>query len=75
MVIISSSLLLLSIINLIDEERKIYIHASIACGAIGTLVVFILSYIQGNNDATPFGAIVVGTLMLALMNISGFRAK
>ncbi len=33
-----------------------------------------LSLNSGKNEATPFGAIVVGTLMLALMNISGFKA-
>jgi len=75
MVIISSSLLLLSIINLIDEERKIYIHASIASGAIGSLLFFILYLIRQDNDATYFGAILVGTLMFAFMNTSGFKAK
>ena len=81
MVIISSSLLLLSIINLIDEERRRYIHASIATGAIGCLLFFILwmaaNKIPGIDWLTNglFGAIMVGTLMLAFMNMSGFKAK
>jgi len=75
MVIISSSLLLLSIINLIDEERKRFIHASIASGAIGSLLFFTFFLIRGDNSATYFGAILVGTLMFAFMNISGFKAK
>jgi len=75
MVIISSSLLLLSIINLIDEERKRYIHASIASGAIGCLVFFTLYLVNQNSSATYFGAILVGTLMFAFMNMSGFKAK
>ena len=75
MVIISSSLLLLSIINLIDKERKRYIHASIASGAIGSLLFFTLYIINQNSSATYFGAILVGTLMLAFMNMSGFKAK
>lgn len=75
MVIISSSLLLLSIINLIDEERKRFIHASIASGAIGSLVFFTLYLIRGNSSATYFGAVLVGTLMFAFINMSGFKAK
>jgi len=75
MVIISSSLLLLSIINLIDEERKRYIHASIASGAIGCLLFFALYLIRGDSSGTYFGAILVGTLMFAFMNMSGFKAK
>jgi len=75
MVIISSSLLLLSIINLIDVERKRFIHASIASGAIGSLLFFTFFLIRGDSSATYFGAILVGTLMFAFMNISGFKAK
>ena len=83
-IILSSSLLLLSIINLIDEERKRYIHASIASGAIGCLLFYILSEIlKSDFIKNPslegmfglFGAIMVGTLMLAFMNMSGFKAK
>ena len=73
--IISSSLLLLSIINLIDEKHRRYIHASIASGAIGCLLFFTLYLFSGNSSATYFGAILVGTLMFAFMNMSGFKAK
>ena len=75
MVIISSSLLLLSIINLIDAERKRFIHASIASGAIGCLLFFALYLIRGDSSVAYFGAILVGTLMFAFMNMSGFKAK
>jgi hypothetical protein len=76
-VILSSSLILLSIINLIDEERRRYIHASIATGAIGCFLFFILWAFQLDPEQTIglFGAIFVGTLMLAFMNLSGFKAK
>jgi hypothetical protein len=69
---------------LIDEERKRYIHASIAFGAIGCLLFYILSEIlKSEFIKNPglegmfglFGAIMVGTLMLAFMNISGFKAR
>ena len=83
-VILSSSLILLSIINLIDEERRPYIHASIATGAIGCLVFFV-QWIVSQKDHSGelqvegmigfFGAILVGTLMLVFMNMSGFKAK
>jgi len=74
--IISSSLLLLSIINLIDEEHRRYIHASIASGAIGSLIFFTIYLIRENNSsATYFGAVLVGTSMFAFMNMSGFKAK
>jgi len=83
-VILSSSLILLSIINLIDEERRPYIHASIATGAIGCLLFFVQWVVSQNNQSGElevegmigfFGAILVGTLMLAFMNMSGFKAK
>lgn len=76
-VILSSSLILLSIINLIDEERRRYIHASIATGAIGCFLFFILWAFQldPNQIIGLFGAILIGTLMLAFMNMSGFKAK
>ena len=76
-VILSSSLILLSIINLIDEDRRRYIHASIATGAIGCLLFFILWALELDPQQTIgiIGAITVGTLMLAFMNISGFKAK
>lgn len=76
-VILSSSLILLSIINLIHEERRRYIHASIATGAIGCFLFFILWAFQLDPKQVIglFGAIMVGTLMLAFMNMSGFKVK
>ena len=77
-VIIAGTLLLSTITNLIDDERRRYIYASIISGALGSFIFFILLLFL--NDAqepmvTFFGAIMVGTLMLAFMNLSGFKAK
>jgi TIR domain-containing protein len=76
--IIASTLLLSTITNLIDEERQRYIYASIVSGALGSLIFFVL--LKPLPDAqeamiTFLGSIVVGTLMFAFMNISGFKAK
>jgi uncharacterized membrane protein len=69
---------------LIDEERRPYIHASIATGTIGCLLFFV-QWIVSQKDHSGelevegmigfFGAILVGTLMLVFMNMSGFKAK
>lgn len=77
-VIIASTLLLSSIANLIDEERRRYIYASIICGALGSFIFFILLLFL-NSTQEPmimfFGANLVGTLIFAFMNMSGFKAK
>jgi len=77
-VIISSVLLLSSIANLIDQERRGYIYASIVSGALGSFIFFIfllfLSDVQEPVTAF-FGSILTGTLMFVFMNMSGFKAK
>ncbi len=77
-VIISSTLLLSSITNLIDEERRLYMYASIISGALGSFVFFLL-LLPINETQEPislfFGSVLVGTLMFAFMNMSGFKAK
>jgi TIR domain len=77
-VIIASTLLLSTITNLIDEERRQYVYASIVSGALGSFIFFI-SLLFLNDAQEPmtlfFGSIVVGTLMLGFMNMSGFKAK
>jgi hypothetical protein len=77
-VIIASTLLLSSIVNLIDEERRRYIYAGIVSGALGSFIFFTL-LIFLNDTQEPmivfFGATLVGTLMFAFMNMSGFKAK
>ncbi len=77
-VIISSTLLLSTITNLIDEERRRYIFSSVVSGALGSFIFFLLLLFL-NDDQEPmmmfFGAILVGTLMFAFMNMSGFKAK
>ncbi len=77
-VIIAGSLLLSSIVNLVDDERRVYIQASIAVGALGSLVFFVsLLFLKESQEAIImfFGATLTGTLMFAFMNMSGFKSK
>ena len=77
-VIIASTLLLSSIANLIDEERRRYIYASSISGALGSLVFFILLLFLNEAQESMtmfFGANLTGTLMFAFMNMSGFKSK
>lgn len=77
-VIIASTLLLSTITNLIDEERRGYIYAGIFSGAVGSFIFFILLLFLNDTQESMtsfFGSILVGTLMLAFMNMSGFKAK
>jgi hypothetical protein len=77
-VIVSSTILLSTIINLIDEERKKYIHAAIGVGAVGSLLSFILllPLTEAQEPIILFScSILVGTLMFAFMTMSGFKAK
>jgi TIR domain len=77
-VIISSVLALSSIASLIDAGRRRYIYASVLSGALGSLVFFILLLFLSNAQEpviTFFGSTLTGTLMLAFMNMSGFKAK
>lgn len=76
--ILGSVLLLSTIANLIDEERRRYIHASIVSGTLGSLAFFILllPLKEAEEPVIAFlGSIIVSTLMFAFMNISGFKAK
>lgn len=77
-VIVAGTLLMTTVINLVDEERRKYIYASIATGAVGSLITFVL--LLPLEDAQEpmvifFCSILIGTLMLAFMNMSGFKAK
>lgn len=79
-IIMASAFLISSIRNLIEEDRRYYIDASAASGAIGSFLFFILSiFLEETPDLERrvafFGAIMIGTLMLAFMNMSGFKAK
>jgi hypothetical protein len=77
-VIIAGSLLLSSIINLVDDERRRYLRASIAVGALGSLIFFVsLLFLPESLEPMImfFGATLTGTLMFALMNMSGFKSK
>jgi FtsH-binding integral membrane protein len=76
--ILGSVLLLSTIANLIDEERRRYIHASIVSGTMGSLAFFILllPLKETQEPVVAFlGSVVVSSLMFAFMNISGFKAK
>ncbi len=77
-VIIAGSLLLSSIVNLVDDERRRYIQAGIAVGAVGSLAFFVsLLFLPEAQEAMImfFGAMLTGTLMFAFMNMSGFKSK
>ena len=79
-IIMASAFLITSIRNLIEEDRRHYIDASAASGAIGSFLFFILSIFLKDIPVLErmvafFGAIMIGTLMLAFMNMSGFKAK
>lgn len=77
-VIVAAAILLSSIINLVDEDRRSYLYASIATGAIGSLIFFVsLMFLEETRETMImfFGAILTGTLMLTFMSISGFKAK
>ncbi len=76
--IIASTLLLSTIANLIDEDRRNYIYAAIATGTLGSLIFFILLLFLPERQE-PFisflGSIAVSMLLSAFMNMSGFKAK
>ena len=77
-VITAGTLLLSTITNLIDVERRGYMYASIASGAVGSFIFFILLLFLNETQepmVTFFGSIMVGTLMFSFMNMSGFKAK
>jgi hypothetical protein len=77
-VVVASSLLLFWIINLVDNEKRAFIYASILTGALGSLLFFILLVFFPREQepmVTFFGATLVTTLMFLFMNLSGFKAK
>jgi hypothetical protein len=77
-VIIAGTLLLSTITNLIDAERRNYMYAGIASGALGSFIFFILLLFLNETQepmVTFFGSVMVGTLMYSFMNMSGFKAK
>jgi hypothetical protein len=76
--VIASTLILFSIVGLVDETRQRYIYASIIAGAFGSLVFFVLLILLNDTQepmVTFFGSTLVVTLMFAFMNMSGFKAK
>lgn len=76
--ILGSVLLLSTIANLMDEERRRYIHASIVSGTLGSLAFFVLLLPLKETEEPVIaflGSIIVSALMFAFMNMSGFKAK
>jgi hypothetical protein len=76
--IIAATLLLSSIINLVDDDRKKFLYASMAAGAIGSLLFFTsLLFLEEAQETMVmfFGSLLTGTLMFAFMSMSGFKAK
>jgi hypothetical protein len=77
-VVIAGSLLLSSIVNLMDDERRRHIQAGIAVGALGSFFFFIsLLFFPESHEPMIlfFGAMLTGTLMFAFMSMSGFKSK
>jgi hypothetical protein len=77
-VIVAGTLLMTTVVHLIDEERRKYIYASVATGAVGSFISFVLLLLLEESQEPMFMffcSILVGTLMFALMNMSGFKAK
>ena len=77
-VVALSTLALTSIKQLIDEDRRSYIFASIWTGAGGCILFFILlAFVDGVSEpvVTYLGSTIVIALMFSFMVMSGFKAK
>ena len=77
-VVALSTLALTSIKNLISEDRRPYILASIWTGAGGCILFFILlAFVDGVSEpmVTYLGSTVTIAVMFAFLVMSGFKAK
>lgn len=77
-VVLGSVMLLLLVVRLVDPPRRRWIHAAAATGVFGTLASF-ASLARLNDAEEPtamfFASTVTATAVLALMNLSGFKAR
>ncbi len=79
-VILGCATLLLYFAQLIDPLRRAYTYAAVVAGLLGTLAFFLLLGKLGvNDDGAPivmfWGSTMTATLLLVLMNLSGFKAR
>jgi hypothetical protein len=79
-VITASAMLLVYFAQLVDRRRRVYIYAAVLTGLLGTLTFWILFGIIGADSCTApiimfFGSTTIATAMLALMGLSGFKAR
>lgn len=75
---VTSSLLLFGMAGLVAEGRRRYLHAAVGVGALGSLFFYSFQVFIGPSEepmVTFFGATLVVTVMLVLMNVSGFKPK
>ena len=76
--IMASSLLLVSLLELVAKDRRPYLVASIVVGALGSLLFYSIQLVLGTSEEALvgfFGATLLVTVMFGLMNMSGFEAK
>lgn len=79
-VVVGSSTLLLLVARLFDPARRRWAYAAAAVGLVGSLVGFVMVYRPFETDLTEamgsfFGSTVTAVAMLALMNLTGFKAR
>lgn len=77
--IAACSALLLYFARLFDPPRRVYAFAAALAGMLGTLVFFILYWhVDGDiheSATVAFGANLTATVVLVLMNQTGFKAR
>jgi hypothetical protein len=78
-VIVGSVMLLLLYVRLFDPPRRLHVYVSALVGLLGTFVCFALLAPIEPAEREPiwmfFGSTVTATAVLALMNLSGFKAR
>jgi len=76
--IMSSSVLLLGSVRLVDASKRSYVYTSGLIGGFGTLICFILLKPLDSFQepiAMFFGSTMIATAMFVFMNLSGFKPK
>lgn len=79
-VITGCAMVLLFFARLIDTAKRAYVYAAVVVGLLGTLTFFLwLGVLDVTNMKAPivmfFGSTITGIAMLALMSLSGFKAR
>lgn len=77
-VVVVSSVLLLVFRRYVDVSRRVFVDAAAGVGCIGTFVAYMLLYSvceQYESMVITYMGLIVAPLMLALVTVSGFKAK